>query len=216
MTRKFSAILLFCLTSAVSGAQSTAPRPRSTPLPGNYSVELDNAYVRVTRASFTPRETVPVHLHPTYPTVYVYLTDGGRMRFIHITPSYTVERAPVRAGGIRYNRNWHDETHVIEYLGDEPTEYLRVEMKTVPDHEHADARMAPEDATPIEDAQVLISRHECGAGAACSLPSRPALVVSIDERDFIWAEPGLTEPQRNSRSRPLHQIWIELKTPPVK
>jgi len=43
----------------------------------------------------------------------------------------------------------------------------------VPDVEHRDARVAPEDAK-------------------------------------------LTEPQRSSRSRPLQQIWIELKSLPVK
>lgn len=207
MHKLFFPLFLFTLVAA---ARAQAP------LPPNYSVELDNAYVRVTRASFKPHETVPVHLHPTFPTVYVYLTDGGPMRFTHITPSYTIERPPVRAGGIRYNRNWHDETHVIDYLGDTPTEYLRVEMKTVPDQEHRDARMAPEDRKPVEDAQVMISRHDCRPGAECSMPSLPAVVVSLDQRDFIWVQPGLTEPPVNATNQPLRQIWIELKTDPIK
>jgi hypothetical protein len=204
--------LLLCCTSSVLLAQSPAPRAQSAALPANYSVELDNAYLRITRASFKPHETVSVHLHPTFPTVYVYLTDSGPMRFVHITPSYTVMRAPVRAGGVRYNRNWHNETHVIEYLGDVPTEFLRVEMKTVPDREHGDERMAPGDTNTIEDAQVRISRHECRAGAECPLPSSRGLVISVASRDFLWVDPEVTEPQRNSRNSPLQQIWIELKT----
>jgi hypothetical protein len=210
--RKLFFLVLLCSTWGVLLAQSPAARVQPRALPANYSVELDNAYLRVTRASFKPHETVSVHLHPTFPTVYVYLTDSGPMRFVHITPSYTVMRAPVRSGGVRYNRNWHNETHVIEYLGDMPTEYLRVEMKTVPDREHGDERMAPEDTTTVEDAQVRISRHECRAGGECPLPSRRGLVISLESRDFLWVDPQITEPQRNSRNRVLQQIWIELKT----
>jgi hypothetical protein len=81
---KLSAVVLVCLSSAIA-AQS--PATSSKPLPSNYTVELDTAYVRVTCASFKAHETVAVHLHPTFPTVYVYLTDGGPMRFNHITPS---------------------------------------------------------------------------------------------------------------------------------
>jgi hypothetical protein len=207
---KLSAIVVVWLsTTLVAQSPATAPKP----LPPNYTVELDNAYVRVTRASFKPHETVAVHLHPTFPTVYVYLTDGGPMRFIHITPSYTVMRAPVRTGGVRYNRNWHDETHVIEYLGDIPTEYLRVEMKTVPDQEHRDVRMAPEDMGPIEDAQVRVSRHQCAAAVSCALPAGPALVVTIDTRSFLWIQPGEIAGVVNGNGA-TSQIWIELKTQP--
>ncbi len=201
----------------LAGVATAALAQTPADLPANYSVELDNRYVRVTRASFAPREKVAVHLHPTYPTVYVYLTGGGAMRFEHYEdskPTYTVERRPVVAGGIRYNRNWHDETHEIEYLGDTPTEYLRVELKTVPDDPHPDARMAADEPGPIEDAQVFVRRYLCRAGAECALPSRPAVVVTLEDRDFLWVDPARTEPQVNGKSQPLHQIWIELKTEP--
>jgi hypothetical protein len=184
--------------------------------PKNYKVELENEYVKVTRATFAPREKVPVHLHPTHPTVYVYLTDGGPMRFIHDTQDYTVERAPVRAGGIRYNRNWRDETHVIEYLGDIPTEYLRVELKTTPDQPHRDARLSPQESTPIEDAQVRISRHRCQAGAVCDRPKAPGLVVELENRSFTWLGPDDLRVTRIPDVAPVHQIWIELKTLPAK
>ena len=202
------------LASFVSGINGTSAHAQeaSVAAPANYRVELENEYVKVTRASFLPHAKVPVHLHPTHPTVYVYLTDGGPMRFVHITPSYTVDRAPVRTGGIRYNRNWHDETHVIEYLGDQPTEYLRVEMKTTPDVEHRDARLAPEEPGPIEDAQVRISRHEC-TDRGCASPSLPTLVVSTGDRTFEWVPSGGVV--HNRKDAPRREIWIELKTAPT-
>jgi hypothetical protein len=44
----------------------------------------------------------------------------------------------------------------------------------------------------------------------------PAVVVSIDQRDFIWVQPGLTEPPVNATNKAVSQIWIELKTDPIK
>lgn len=187
-----------------------------TAAPRNYKLEFDNAFVRVIRASLAPRDHVPVHQHPTMPTVYVYLTDAGETRFTHITPSYTVERAPVRAGGVRYNRNPHIETHVVDNLTDLPSEYLRIELKTTPDAPHQDVRRSPEDTTPIEDAQIRVTRHTCAPGAACELPGRPTVVASITDRTVGWFEPGVTPARRNTGPAPLQQIWIELKTRPAK
>jgi hypothetical protein len=57
----------------------------------NYSLELENAYVRVSRVKYSG-EPLPEHSHPSIPTVYVYLTDGGPIRFIHKTPKFELER----------------------------------------------------------------------------------------------------------------------------
>lgn len=204
-------LALALLTIAPAGAQE----PTSA-APNNYRLEFENDFVRVIRATLASRDHVPVHQHPTLPTVYVYLTDAGPTRFTHITPSYTIERAPVRAGGVRYNRNAHIETHVVDNLSDTASEYLRIELKTTPDRPHSDARIAPEDTTPVEDAQVRISRHVCAVGAACEAPTRPSVVVSWTDRTVAWFEPGVTTPQRNNTPSALRQIWVELKTKPVK
>jgi hypothetical protein len=100
---------------------------------------------------------------------------------------------------------------VIEYLGDMPTEYLRIEMKTVPDREHRDMRMAPEDTAPIEDAQVRISRQRCPPNSTCAMPIGPSLVVEPANRSFTWMNPG--ERQKSGTANVASsQIWIELKT----
>jgi len=205
-----SLLVLGSATGPMAAQEPTTAAPR------NYKLEFENNFVRVIRASLAPRDHIPVHRHPTFPTVYVYLTDAGPTRFTHITPSYTVERAPVRAGGVRYNRNPHEETHVVDNLSDIASEYLRIEMKTTPDTPHRDFRMSPEDSGPVEDMQVRISRHTCAAGAMCEAPMWPTVVASITDRTVAWFEPGTSAARRNASSSPLQQIWVELKTKPIK
>ena len=198
--------VLFSATLIAQDPIATAPK--------NYKLEFENDFVRVIHASLAPKDHIVVHQHPTFPTVYVYLTDAGTTRFTHIEPSYTIERAPVRAGGVRYNRNAHIETHVVDNLTGDASEYLRIELKTTPDSPHRDQRLAPEDQTPIEDAQVKISRQTCASGAVCAVPSRPAVIVWLDDRTVSWFEPGVSTPRRAASSA-LRQLWIELKTKPL-
>ena len=87
-----------------------------TVCPKNYRLELENDWVRVSRAMFAQGDKLPVHDHPARPTVFVYLTDGGPIRFTHIQPEFTAERPAVREGGIRFHTG-AKETHVVEYLG---------------------------------------------------------------------------------------------------
>jgi len=206
----------FVVLGSLALAGGAGAQEPTTASPDNYRLEFDNEFVRVIRATLAPRDHVPVHQHPTLPTVYVYLTDAGPTRFTHITPSYTIERGPVRAGGIRYNRNAHIETHVVDNLTDKPSAYLRIELKTTPDSPHPDIRRSPDEAAPIEDAQVRISRHVCAPGGACEAPSRAAVVVSWSDRAVAWFEPGVTSPQRNDTQSALQQIWVELKTKPAR
>src|SRR5437016_4772055 len=100
-----------------------------------------------------PVVLLPVHDHPARPTVFVYLTDGGAIRFTHIQPEFTAERPRVREGGIRFHTG-AKETHVVEYLGDAPSEYLRIELKTEwPEKKSQHVRMAPDDLKPFENSQ---------------------------------------------------------------
>ncbi len=182
--------------------------------PRNYHLEFENDYVRVVRNTLRPHDSLPEHQHPLWPTVYVYLTDAGRTRFDHITPSYTIDRRPVRAGGVRFNHNPHEETHTIEYFGDEPSEYLRIELKTVQPNPQRDVRLEPEDPGPYDGVQIRISRHVCAAGAVCEMPVLPAVVVSLTERTAAWSEPGAVPRKRNGGAGALNYLWVELKTKP--
>src|SRR5919107_6316362 len=97
--------------------------------PRSYRPEFENARVRVTRVVYQPREKIALHDHPANPTVYVYLRDSGPVRFIHIGDEpFTLTRPAVRAGGFRLSKG-AQETHAVESLTHQLTEYLRVEFK---------------------------------------------------------------------------------------
>jgi len=177
-------------------------------LPKNYQLELENEHVRVSRVKYSPHEKLAVHDHPSIPTVYVYLTDGGPIRFTHVTPKFTVERSEVKAGGVRFNRNAKQETHETEYLGDAPSEYLRIEMKTEPAPPHRDARLRLDSDFPWEDQQVRISR----VNGKLSAPSTPAVIVNITERSFTFFHPKTaSEPAPDAAQF----VVLELKTAPA-
>src|SRR5271155_2171043 len=77
-------------------------------------VELENPWVRVVRVHYHPHEKTAVHDHPSTPTVYVYVTDGGRLRITHDAEAPVV-RPPVKAGGIRFQKGVF-ERHSVEEL----------------------------------------------------------------------------------------------------
>jgi len=174
--------------------------------PRNYQLEFENEYVRVSRVRHLPGDKLPVHDHPSLRTVYIYLTDGGAIRFCHITPKFTIEGPPVKAGGVRFNAHPQPEIHEVEYLGDAPAEYLRFELRTAHGPPHRDTRLAPEHVEPWEDEQVRISRR-MAAGPA----QLPSVVVSLRDRRFVFASPGDTVQGIDMQS-PL--VLIELKTRP--
>jgi len=101
-------------------------------LPDNYHRVFENRQVRVIHVVYRPHEKLPVHNHPATPTVYVYLTDSGPVRFSHLEEhEFTATRRPLHAGEFRLSPG-RLEKHEVENLGDIPTEFLRVELKQVP------------------------------------------------------------------------------------
>src|SRR5215471_13613571 len=152
----------------------------------HYHLLFENEWVRATRVTYGPHETAPVHQHPPTPTTaYVYITDGDVMRFRHITGAgvagLNIDRKPVLAGGIRFAHG-APETHSVEYLGDAPTEYVRIELRTEPlDRPVRDVRLPPvvlgmlKPVAQIyfENGQVRIIRMACGAGQRCPASEQP-------------------------------------------
>lgn len=192
----------------------------------HYHLVFENPWVRATRVSYGPHETARVHSHPPTPTtVYVYVTNGGAMRFHHVTGDHVsgldIVRKPVAAGAIRFAHG-APETHTVEYLGDEPTEYARIELRTEPlDRPVRDVRLPPlplDLSTPgmkvqFENGQVRIVRVACAAGQRCpgsEHPADPAVTVTMSglHRGEMQWSPLPAE-------GPLEQVRIELKTKPV-
>jgi hypothetical protein len=194
--------------------------------PDHYHLLFENAWVRVTRVTYGSHESAPVHQHPQTPTtVYIYTTDGGVMRFHHITGEGTVGvsvyRRPVKAGAIRFARGI-SETHSVQYLGDFPTEYVRVELHTEAlDAPTRDVRLPPaifdESKAAVqlqfENRQLRILRVRCLSGQPCpdsGHPNDPAVVVhlsGIRRGEVEWSPPAC--------EGALELIRIELKSGPA-
>jgi len=167
-----------------------------------------------------------VHERPPTPTsVYIYVTDGGPMRFKHITgfsvPGYTITRPPVKAGAIRF-AHAAPETHSVEYLGDIPTEYVRIELRTEPlDIPFRDVRIPPAALDPTksavrkeyENGQIRILRVVCAAGQTCPKsenPDDPSIVTVVTgphKGEVRWSPVD--------GEGPMEEVRIELETEPV-
>jgi hypothetical protein len=154
----------------------------------NYKLEFENEWVRVSRVSYRPGDKLPVHDHPALPTVYVYVTDGGPIQFGH-QEFAGLRRPSVQAGQIRFNRG-NKETHWTEYLGDAPSEYIRLELKTEQRGKITrDVRIAPEDPKPFENEQVRIERGTC----SCDDVPGNAVVVTMADRKTHWVNGKLPD-----------------------
>jgi hypothetical protein len=121
------ALLLSTLGMSVVDAQD----PLQT-VPRNYRLVFENDFVRVVDVLYRAHEKVAVHNHSDKPTIYIYLTDSGPVRFTHVEdPPFSLVRPPEKAGTFRVSPG-RLEKHEVENLGDISTEFLRVELKQVP------------------------------------------------------------------------------------
>jgi hypothetical protein len=82
--------------------------------------------------TYGPLEKLPVHDHSAKPTVYVYLSDSGPVRFSRVEqPPFSLVRPAETAGSFRFSPG-RLEKHEVENLGQIPTEFLRVELTLLP------------------------------------------------------------------------------------
>jgi len=180
------------------------------------TVEFENAWVRIVRVHYAPHEKTRAHDHPSTPTVYVYTTDGGRLKIVHDELEKPVIRPVVKAGAVRFNRG-AAEHHQVEELDGVASEYLRLELKIEPVELPAeDVRRAPADRTPYESAMLRILRVTCAPHSACPAsehPENPAVIVT--GKKFVWRD-ARAAPVMNATSVPLEQVRVELKSKPLR
>ncbi len=174
--------------------------------PRNYKLEFENEYVRLSRVTYQPGDKIPEHDHPAWNTVYVYLTDGGEVLFGHKT--FAAARRPaVKAGAVRFARV-NRETHDTIYLGDSPSEYFRVELKTKMPPDLVGGRIAAGAFTGINNGQVRIERIACAGD--CKAADLHTVVVDIEGRTGRYVAPGDAVPDGKNLIR------VVLKTDPVR
>lgn len=182
-------------------------------LPKNYWFEFENSQVRVVHVHYDAKENLPRHDHPKVPTLYVYLADAGPVRFKHTgVNSYALDRPPVKQGGFRLNPGVLEE-HEVENISDTPTDFLRVEFKTIP-FKRATLRghfspaeadfwnMAQPRQIAFEDQNLRITRFGYSPGAKNVLPA-----VTRETAIDISVRTG--EAQIGTKKRTLHagEAW---------
>jgi hypothetical protein len=194
------ALLLSALTVSAAFAQDPC------------KLEFENRWVRVSRVSYAPFGKSKTHDHPAHPSVYVYTTDGGPIRFLH-AEGYSIDRPAVKAGGIRFNRGMVEQ-HEVESLSNIPSEYVRIELKTEPlELPERDIRIAPSESRGFENAQIKIEKLTCAADQKCQPTELPSVVVNLNDRSATWV-PNRSPVPENTADQASKLIRIVLKSPP--
>jgi hypothetical protein len=222
------AVLMMGLAGAGAAQDPTVAFPR------NYRVVLDNPEVVVLRVHYGPHETVGVHDHSDHPTVYVYLNDSGPVRFVHEPENLVLTRPPSHTGAYRVSPG-RIERHSVTNLSDQPSDYLRVELKQVPlgalKQEFRGGAPAPPlkqgTTTEFEDTAIRIERVVCDSGATCELKDEgaPSVLVAFTPTELVmgrkkrlfsadsstlWLADGEKAEVRGTGMEPAHVLRIVL------
>ena len=133
-----------------------------------------------------------MHDHSANPTVYVYLSDSGPVRFTHTESraeggAGVLTRPPIKAGAFRVSPG-RRERHSVENLGSIPSDFLRVELKQMrfgelePFHGEAPPDLTRSvTETEVKTPQLQIDRIVCAGDAPCpqARSSAPSLLVAF-------------------------------------
>jgi hypothetical protein len=133
MQWKIGRLLTNCILAilAMAAPAHASAQDGATALTQNYRTLLDNEQMQVVRVHYDPHEELAVHDHSRYPTVYVYLSNSGPVRFIHDEASpFALTRRPVRTGWFRVSPR-RVEHHQVADLGPAASDFLRVECKKI-------------------------------------------------------------------------------------
>ena len=182
---------------ALALALLTTTALAQSPLPKNYKTILDNHDLLVMRVHYGPHEFVPMHDHSAYPTLYVYLNNSGEVRIDHEPPhAFSVTRPPTHIGNFRLAPGM-TERHSITNLGDEPSDFLRVEFKTLPPGDlkevtrgEVPSPLFPGTHTEFTDPALRIDRLVCPPTVPCQAPPNSARSLLVPLTDLKLDPPS--------------------------
>jgi len=169
---------------------STAARAQNpvTTFPKNYSLAFSNSAVAVIRVHYGPHEKIGLHDHSETPTVYVYLSDSGPVRFQHVEEkSFALTRPPTVKGAFRVSPG-RLERHTVENMGDASSDFLRVELKQIPlgglesfRGKAPHSLLQSQNSVEFTGPSLEIHRVVCVGSLACSVkPSAaPSLIIAF-------------------------------------
>ena len=211
----------------LTGVAITYAQEGAATLPKNYRVQFENAWVKVTAVRYEPMQKLPGHAHTSNPAAYIYLNDGPPVIFRHVGGS-AATRAATAAGTVRVYRGL-EEVHEVENTGNAPSEFLRVEFKTVGESPEtlrgkfarpADARTP---VTHLDHPQVRLTRLWVPAGGSLELGSapQPALIIALATAGGSkagqeqWAPAKVEVTLNNTGTTPIDFLRIDFKTQPA-
>jgi hypothetical protein len=231
--------LLLLLFAIGAGAWTAIAQDPIVAFPKNYSLALDNEVVSVIRVHYGPHEHIGVHDHSKFPTIYVYLSDSGQVRFEHDEkPPFRLTRPPTTTGAFRVSPG-RIERHAVENLSDQSSDFLRVELKQVPLGGSLQPFRGKAPSSPLQSGRAVefrspevdVQRVICEHGAPCNMDisAAPSLLIAfsslkITENDAAeqgalmtggdvkWVGGSRAVSIVAASSAPAHLLWITIKS----
>ena len=205
-----------------------------TTVPGSYTRQFENDWVRVVRVHYAPHATLPTHTHPARACAYVYLNDSGPVLFKHAgDDARVVTRPPTKAGAFRLFRGV-EESHGVENTSDLPSDFLRVEFKTDPKAPMTlRGKFFRETPPPgesvekvqFENVQVRVTRLVIAAGRQLDVRTtaqEPSLLIAVTAGGTLslgqerWFDTNASESIRNAGTEPIELLRFDFKTAPIR
>ncbi len=216
------------MLGVLSLAAVTAAQEGPVAMPSAYTIQFENDWVKVTRVVYGPMAKLPPHAHTQLPSAYVYLHDGGPVRFTHIGGHGTVSTRPAtKAGAFRIYRGI-DEVHEVENTVAVPSEFLRVEFKNTPGDlatfrgKFERPATAAGEQVHFDHAQMRASRVWVPPGQSLKVEAsaQPALLIALAPLSGLnvgqerWLAAGATTALTNTGTAPVDVLRFDLKTGP--
>ena len=206
--------------------------------PQNYRLVLDNKDVAVLRVHYGPHETVGIHDHSAYTTVYIYLNDSGPVLFHHKEAKpFEITRPPTHTGAFRVSPG-RIERHTVKNLSDLSSEFVRVELKRMPIRTlrdefrgpAPDQPLTPGTSTVYQQRPLEVQRTICAPNSGCTLAASlyPSVLIAIQPltvqvnqenlaltsaQPAAWIPVGASSSLHNSSTAPVQALRLILRKP---
>lgn len=199
------AVLALALATAI--APVTAQDPLTT-IPEAYKVQFENPWVKVVRVHYAAGAKLPEHTHPAGTTAYVYLNDSEGVVFRHVGgSSRAVTRPAVKSGSIRLAAG-NEEHHTAENPAATPSDFLRIQLKTMTGSGNLRQRIARPAPRPGENSITVDYRSDGlviqrlsiapGQSMVAEVVTMPSLWVALPSGETRWVQEARDETITNT------------------
>ena len=200
------------LIVAVTTSTSVRAQDPTKALPDSYKVQFENDFARVVRVHYAAGAKLAEHTHPAGTTIYVYLNDSDGVVFKHSgNNNRAVTRPPVKAGAIRISTG-PEEHHTAENSSKEPTDFLRIWLKTEQAGGRNSRRMPPTE-NEFSNKQMRITRIALEQHDEQTITARePALLIELPSGHEQWLDAGASRPIANHDPGTVNYVRIDFLT----